>query len=179
MVNLSVTVDDSKLNAALTGLGRQFANVRPALRPAAERIVRAAREQIDSAGKRSGNPWAARKESTLRDITSANRGGFSKVGLPGRATDRMFLSVGTMGGPDSIYQETDDSVTVGTRVRSRRGFPYPAAFHQGTSRMPARPIYAPTDRDVREIRSVMRRSFRERIEPLGLEYHDDGGEAAF
>lgn len=178
MVNVSVTVDDSRLNAALTKLSREMGNVRPALKPAAERIIRAAREQIDTAGKRSGRPWAARKESTLKAITSANRGGFRQVGLPGRASDRMFLSVGTMGGPDSIYIETDDSVTVGTRVRSKRGFPYAVAFHRGTSRQPARPIYDPTDRDVREIRSVMRRSFRERIESLGFEYSETG-EAAF
>jgi hypothetical protein len=178
-VNFSVEVESGRLDSALTKLAGQMGNVRPALRPAAERIVRAAREQIDTAGKRSGKPWAARAESTLKSITSTNRKGFTSIGLPGRASDRMFASVGTMGGPDSIYVETDDSVTVGTRVRSKKGFPYAAAFHHGTSRQPARPIYAPTERDVRQIVAVMKKSFRERIEPLGLDYQEGATDIVF
>lgn len=178
-MNFTLEVESEKLNAALTKLAGTFSNVRPALRPAAERIVRAAREQIDTAGKRSGKPWAARAESTLKSITSANRKGFTSIGLPGRSSDRMFASVGTMGGPDSVYQETEDGVTVGTKVRSKRGFPYAVAFQRGTGRQPARPIYDPTERDIKEIAAVMKKSFRERIEPLGFDYRENATDIVF
>lgn len=178
MVNISVEVDDEKLNRALTRLAGVYADPRPAFRPMAERVVLAAREQINSAGRRSGRPWAPRAASTLKAITSGNRQGFRSVGLPGHATGRMFRGVGTLGGPDSIYREERDGVTIGTSLKSSRGFPYPVAFHAGTSRQPARPIYDLTDRDIREIVAVGKRSFRERVESLGFDY-SDSSEAAF
>jgi phage gpG-like protein len=171
-VSLSITVDDVRLNTALERLERVYSDPRPAFRPMAEQVVKMARAQMDSAGRHSGRPWAARAPSTMRSITSANRGGFRSVGLPLHATGRLFRGVGTFGGPDSIYREERDGVTVGTSV------PY-ARFHQtGTRRMPQRKIYDPTDRDIREIIAAGKRSFRERIEPLGFEY-SDGGEIPF
>lgn len=172
-----VEVDNTKLNRAIDDLIRIYSDPRPAFRPMAERVVLAAREQIQTAGRRSGRPWAARAASTMRAITSGNRRGFRSVGLPGHATGRMFQSVGTFGGPDSIYREDRDGVTVGTRLRSQHGFPYPVAFHGGTSRQPARPIYDLTERDVREMVAVGKRSFRERIQPLGFEWSESEGAA--
>lgn len=171
-MNLTVTVEDAKLNRALERLAGTFRDPRPAFRPMAERVVKAARAQFDTAGRHSGRPWAPRKESTLKGVTSANRKGFRSVGLPLHATGRLFRSVGTFGGPDSIYREESDSVTVGTSV------PYARHHQTGTRRMPKRAIYDPTERDIREIVAAGKRSFRERIEPLGFDY-SDGGEAAF
>lgn len=168
-MNFSVEVDDAKLNRALEGLARVYSDPRPAFRPMAERVMLAAREQINTAGRRSGRPWAPRAASTMRAVTSGNRRGFRSVGLPLHATGRLFRGVGTFGGPDSIYREERDGVTVGTSV------PY-ARFHQtGTRRMPQRKIYDLTEKDVREIIAAGKRSFRERIEPLGFEYSESEG----
>lgn len=175
-MNVTTEVIDH-LTPALAKAVRVLEDPQPVLRKLAERVTIAARGEIDTAGRRSGRPWAPRAPSTLKAITSANRQGFSKVGLPGRASDRMLRSVGTMGGPDSILIFTKDSVTVGSRVRSPRGYPYPVAFVFGTSRQPARQIYALTRQDYRDMLADARGSYKERLIPTGLEYSESEGAA--
>jgi len=169
MVNAEVVIED-RLTPALDRLRREFGDMRRVFRPMMERVVLASRENINTAGRRSGHPYAARAASTMRSIASANRKGFRSVGLPLHASGRLLRSL-SFGGPDSRYEETDSEATFTILV------PY-ARFHQmGTRRMPQRRIHDLTDRDVREMRSVARRSFREKIEPLGFEYSESEGAA--
>jgi phage gpG-like protein len=171
VVNISVEVEDAKLNSALTKLAGQFGNARPALRAGARVMAGAARENIASRGRSSGHPYPPHAPATLRAIASTNRRGVRSAGELLNATGRLLQSVGTFGGPDSIFEETDDSLTIGTRV------PY-ARFHQtGTRRMPRRPIYVTSPRVVREVGREVRNSYRDGIKPLGFEYSESEGAA--
>jgi phage gpG-like protein len=168
----SITVEDAGFNKAADGLMRVFGNARPALRAGARVMIGATRENITTRGRSSGHPYRPHAPATLRAIRSVNRSGVRSSGELLNATGRLLRSVGTVGGPDSIFEETDDSVTIGTRV------PY-ARFHQtGTRRMPQRLIYATSPRVVREVRSAMKAEYRDGLKPLGFDY-DDGGDFVF
>jgi hypothetical protein len=175
---VSLEVKDS-VTRALHGLESDLLNTRRAWRPVSDEIFSIRRAQFNTAGKRGGTPWAPLKVSTVSAIRRANLGGVRHVGLPGRASDRMFLALTTRGAPGGVYEERNDELVMGVDVRSARGFPYPVAFTKGTKFQPPRPVDVFTPGDQKRLASLFMRSFREPIRDRGFDYRDDGGEAAF
>jgi len=171
---LSIEVQgDKQLEIALKGVASDLSDFRRAWRPVSDEVYSIVRAQFATEGGRSGNRWPPRAASTLRNITSTNRRGFKSLGLPLRASDAMFLALTTRGAPSGIYQETEDSLTLGTSL------PYARLHQTGTRRMPARKLYDPTEDDPKRIGRIIQRSFKKPIEDRGFDYKDDGGEIPF
>jgi len=60
------------------------------------------------------------------------------------------------------YTAAENSVIIGTKVKSEKGFPYPKALEYGTKKMPARPFMEPTKNILKErMRKIAGQVFRD------------------
>lgn len=109
--------------------------------------------QFDTQGQRGSGGWAPLAPSTI-----ARK---EKAGLDPRilhATLAMRNSLTRRGARGSVRTVRRDQLILGTRIRSVRGFPYPAAHQNpGRAKHPRRPPVALTDEDRRRwVKAVQR-----------------------
>lgn len=160
------------VSPALKGTADDVSDLRHVWRPVSDEIFSLTERQFTSGGRGKSGRWPRHADATKERIASMNRRGFRALGELGRSSDRMFLSLTRRNAPGGVYEEQSDSLTVGTAVRARGGFSYPRAFHGGTSRQPARPVYDLTDADARRLRSIIRRGLVKKIEDRGFDFRE-------
>ena len=174
-MNISVEVQgEERFDGALRGVAADLSDLRPAWRAVSDEIYTITRQQFSTHGARGeAGKWKERADSTVARYTAVNRRGFSVLNETLRRTDALFKALTTRGAPHGIYDETPDSLTVGTDL------PYAQIHQRGGSRIPQRKLYDPTERDAARLVSVLKRALAGKVKDRGFDYTDDGGEAAF
>jgi phage gpG-like protein len=173
-MKVSIEVEgQEKLDVALKGAAADLANFRIVARPVSDEIYSIERAQFQTQGQRAGSRWPARSQAYLASLTRLNRSGFRSVAEPLRRTDALFQAVTTRGAPGGVYEESEDSLTLGTSI------PYARYHQEGTLRMPQRKIYDLTERDVQGIGRVIKRAYKRPLADRGFDYRGDSGEIPF
>jgi hypothetical protein len=85
----------------------------------------------------------------------------------------MFLATTTRGAPNSVYEVTADSITVGTTL------PYARAHQFGLGRMLQRKIYDLTEKDKKDLVKIAGQAYRKPIEDRGFDYKEGTGDIPF
>lgn len=172
-MNLSIEViGEEKLLRELKGVAADVSDFRPSWRAVSDEVYSIERAQFNTEGSRGSGRWAQRAQSTLDRITSMNSRGFTAkvVGLPLRRTDAMHNALTTRGGSHSIYEETPDSLTLGTSL------PYANIHQRGGGKIPQRKLYDLTEADGDRLMSILKRGLTVKIADRGFDVKtDDGG----
>jgi len=164
-----------KVERAGQGLDRDLLDWRHAWRAVSDEVYSIERHQFLTLGARGPNGrWKERSQAYVDRQTSINRKGFKVLNELMRRTDAMFKAVTMRGAPGGIYEETGTSLTLGTSLKSDKGFPYPAAHQTGGKRLPQRKIYDPTERDAARLASILKRGLVKKIADRGFDYVDAG-----
>jgi phage gpG-like protein len=152
-MNFAVTIDGvEQSRRAFQSLNETVRDFREAWPEIHMYFLRATLEEFDAQGARGGAAWQPLSESYGK--WKAKRYPGKPILVRTERLRRSFSLAGQKGG-DQIYDALPESLTIGSAV------PY-ARFHQrGTSRMAARPILQPTQRDIDRIVSRLFR-FAER-----------------
>lgn len=115
---------DTQFSRELLRMGDRVEDMRPIFRELADDFYELERRQFDSEGGEASGGWRPLAESTLKRKADMN--------LDPRilhATLALRKSLTERGAPGSIMRITRDELVLGTAVKSKGGFPYPAA-HQ-------------------------------------------------
>lgn len=168
-MNLSIEViGEERLLRELTGVARDVSDLRPSWRPVSDEVYSIVRAQFNTEGTRGSGRWPARAASTLDQITSMNSRGFKVVGLPLRRTDALHNAVTTRGGSHSVYEETPDSLTLGTDLK------YAMIHQRGGSKIPQRKIYDLTENDADRMMRILNRGLVVKIKDRGFDVQEVG-----
>jgi phage gpG-like protein len=84
-----------------------------------------------------------------------------------RATTDLFESLTNPDAPDAIYLPEKDQLTIGTRDPKGR------AHQRGVGRLPARPIFAFTEQDKRDIQKSIQAGLVQFVRQLGFRVEED------
>jgi hypothetical protein len=87
------------------------------------------------------SPEYAKRKAALAPGAPILVGPKESGGISGIMRDSILKTT-----PDSVIRVGKLSAEVGTKAKTRKGFPYPIAVHGGTSKMPARPVIFITDK---------------------------------
>lgn len=182
-MNITVEVQgEERLNKALRGVAADLSDLTPAWRAVSDEIYSIERRQFSTQGARGpAGKWEKRADSTVARYTAINRRGFAVLNETLRRTDATFKALTTRGAPGGIYDPQPSSLTVGTDLKSPKGFPYPKAHQTGAPRanIRQRKLYDLTDRDAARLLSILKRGLVGKVKDRGFDYVEDFGEAAF
>lgn len=123
----------------LLGMEARMLAPRPVLERFANLLQQMMAERFASEGE---GDWAPLAPATVE------RKGSSVIG---RETDAMMEALTSDGAEGALREVLDDELVYGINLRNEDGFAYPVAFHEGTSRQPARPLFDPGGMDLRRL----------------------------
>jgi len=170
---------EKQLDIALRGAAKDLSDFRLVALAVSDEIYSIVREQFATEGGRAGRRWPKRTTAYLDSITRTNRKGFKSLGLPLRSSDALFTAVTTRNAPGGIYDATEEGLTLGTNLKSERGYPYPIAHQEGRGNNPVRRIYDLTDEDGKRIGRIITKALKGPIQDRGFDYTEDSGEIPF
>lgn len=148
--NVHISLDvfgDQQLDRTLLRFEQRARNFRPVFELLASRFLKINRGQFSSQGGRGSGGWkplaastVARKKAQKLDPRILH------------ATLALRKSLTILGTPGQVRVITDDTLTLGTSVKSKKGYPYPAVHQHGSKdgRIPQRRPVEFTDADRKE-----------------------------
>jgi hypothetical protein len=109
---------------------------------------------VDLLQQMMGERFAAEGEGDWAPLAASTvaRKGSSVIG---RETDAMMEALTTEGAEGALREVTDDELIFGINLTNEEGFAYPVAFHEGTSRQPARPLFDTSALDLRAFTKML------------------------
>jgi len=168
----------ARLQERFTALGSALLDTQPAMERVGEQIQTVIAATFESQGRRGGGSWHQLSDDTIRRKTGVGktttptdiaafgggimvrgRGGqFTRSLEPGDPrilfdTHRLYNSLTSRGGSDSIFVAGPDFIRVGTNLGYSRDHWF------GTRRMPQRRFYQPTVADKARYVDIVRRYF--------------------
>ena len=159
MINTGYKIEgQDKLNDALEALELTFKDFRPLFRDAAKLFYEFEKEAFETEGESSAaGEWA--ELSPLYELLKEQQ-------FPGktilRRSDALFRSLTQPNARGSIRRVTETELVIGTTIDY-------ALYHQtGTSRMPARPIIALTQKQERQMATFLRKGLAEFVARAGF-----------
>lgn len=121
----------------LLGMEARLMEPRPVLERFVDLLQQMMAERFASQGEGDWEPLAA---------STVARKGSSVIG---RETDAMMEALTSAGSEGALREIVGDELIFGVNLTSEDGFAYPVAFHDGTARQPARPLFDPAGMDLR------------------------------
>lgn len=121
----------------LLGMEARMLAPRPILERFANLLQQMMAERFAAEGEGDWPPLAA---------ATVERKGSSVIG---RETDAMMEALTSDGAEGALREVLDDELIFGVNLTNEDGFAYPVAFHDGTARQPARPLFDPGGMDLR------------------------------
>lgn len=121
----------------LLGMEARLMEPRPVLERFVDLLQQMMAERFAAQGEGDWEPLAA---------STVERKGSSVIG---RETDAMMEALTTEWAEGALREIFDEELVFGISLVNEDGFAYPVAFHDGTSRQPARPLFDPAGMDLR------------------------------
>jgi hypothetical protein len=143
---------DKQVDRELLRFRDRAMNMEPAFRALAADFLEEEAKQFDTEGAYASGGWVPLRPSTIAKKAAAGQ----DLRIL-HATNAMSRSLTVPGAPGQIRRIKRDEMFVGTDVRSKKGFPYPAV-HQRPIRSPL-----PRRRPV-ELRATTRREWIRRLQ---------------
>lgn len=138
MTRISYEVDGvSAVEHDLLGMEARLMEPRPVLERFMHLLQQMMAERFAAEGEGDWPPLAP---------ATVERKGSSVIG---RETDAMMEALTSDGAEGALREVLDDELIFGVNLTNEDGFAYPVAFHDGTSRQPARPLFDPAGMDLR------------------------------
>jgi hypothetical protein len=111
---------------------------------------------VDLLQEMMGQRFAAEGEGDWEPLAASTvaKKGSSTIG---RETDAMMDALTQEGAEGALREVFDDELIFGVALRNDDGFAYPVAFHDGTSRQPARPLFDTEGLDLRRFTNELQR----------------------
>lgn len=86
-------------------------------------------------------PYKTRKERAIGKAYPILRGFLKEPGQPARKSGKLADSMTDPTHPDAVSTVANKTILIlGTKVKSKKGHPYPLSLHFGTKNMEARPL---------------------------------------
>ena len=129
-----VVAGDVQISRMIRRFADDVKDLRPPFREIADDFLEIEQRQFESGGQSGSGGW---EPVQPRYTATKERAGFGSRTLV--RTRALMESLTDAGAPGAVRRIEKLELTMGTRVRSASGFPYPLAHQTGTSRMQARP----------------------------------------
>jgi len=163
MPNISITWEDAsqrRFDSIMSQSIFVFGNIRPELSAVGSHFYRSNNRQFNL------NPG---KYADLRDTYKEwKQGVFGFVYPILVGTGALADSLTNQRSANTIYELTNTSLTIGSKVQSKKGAPYPFFIHAGYkardgSRVPARPLLPKDESDLKAYKRIFWQTLQKRV----------------